>query len=337
MDNYLKFATFQSPEWIPVGLSILPAAWLKWGEALENIVLAHPQIFQDYRKGDFRNMKLSGLYTRGKKTDEWGCVWDSVAEGYDSICIGHPVKTREDIHTLRIPEVDAGLPHGFMFLRLTYLRGYEECMIDFAEEPPELDILIGKVLEYNIRQVRIRLASMKRKEYLISFGDDLGMQTMLPTGPLKWRNYLKPCFAGLYGLCKQAGKLVYMHSDGCIYEIIPDLRDCGVDIINPQFRANGLDNLAAACRGEGRYKIAVNLDLDRQMFPFASPAEIEEHIMLCVQALGSREGGLALSAECAADVPLNNVEAICCGLEKARAFFSKQSYGFGVEAKEKHD
>lgn len=337
MTDYIRFATFQTPEHIPVSLSLLPAAWLKWGEQLERIVLAHPLIFPGYRRGDYRGIKLSGLYTQGKKTDEWGCVWDSVTEGYDSICVGHPVKTREDIHLLRVPETDAGLPHGFMFLRLTYLRGYEECMIDFAEEPPELELLIGKVLSYNIRQTQKQLASMKKGDDVIGFGDDLGMQTMLPTGPLKWRKYLKPCFAQLYGLCKEAGKLVYMHSDGCIYEIIPDLRDCGVDIINPQFRANGLDNLREACRGEGRHKIAVNLDLDRQMFPFASPAEIEEHVLLCAQTLGSREGGLALSAECAADVPLENVEAICRGLEKARTLFSRQSFQIAREGAEKHE
>lgn len=326
MTDYIRFATFQNPEYLPVSLSLLPASWLKHGEDLERVVLAHPLIFPAYREGDFRGIELTGLYTIGKKTDEWGCEWDSIAEGYDSICVGHPVKTRDDIRSLLVPETDVGTPHGFMFLRLTYLRGYEECMIDFAEEPPELDMLIGKVLEYNIRQVKKQLASMKKRDHVIGFGDDLGMQTMLPTGPLKWRKYIKPCFAQLYGLCKQAGKLVYMHSDGCIYEIIPDLRDCGVDIINPQFRANGLDHLRAACRGEGRYKIAVNLDLDRQMFPFASPAEIEEHILICAQTLGSREGGLALSAECAADVPLENVEAICSGLEKARTFFSHRTY-----------
>lgn len=137
---------------------------------------------------------------------------------------------------------------------------------------------------------------------------------------------MKPCFAKMYELCKSKGKLVYMHSDGCIYQIIPDLRDCGVDIINPQFSANGLENLKMATRGEGRYKIAVNLDLDRQMFPFAKPQELKDHILECTGSLGLREGGLSLSAECAADVPLENIEAICEGLETAREYFTKKIF-----------
>ena len=79
--------------------------------------------------------------------------------------------------------------------------------------------------------------------------------------------------------------MIYMHTDGCIYDIIPDLNDCGVNIINPQFRANGLENLKRVTRGEGRNKMAVNLDLDRQLFPFAKPSQIEDHIMQCVEEL----------------------------------------------------
>lgn len=321
MDNYFRFATFQYPNYIPVGIGFLPATWFRYGEELEKIVLSHPIIFPKYKKDDYKSITVSGLYAAGKKTDEWGCEWDSVAEGYDSICIGHPVKTREDIHRLELPSVDAGLPHGFMFLRLTYLRGWEECMIDFAEEPPELQLLIDKVLAYNLRQIEIELSKMKSRDSVIGFGDDLGMQNGLPTGPVKWRKYLKPCFEKMYQPCKAKGKLIYMHTDGCIHEIIPDLKDCGVNIVNPQFRANGIENLKVAARGEGRRRIALNLDLDRQMFPFATPGQIIDHILECTQELGMKEGGLSLSAECAADVPLENIEAICVGLEKARQYF----------------
>jgi len=32
------------------------------------------------------------------------------------------------------------MPHGFMYLRLSDLRGFEEMMVDFGEEPPELQM-----------------------------------------------------------------------------------------------------------------------------------------------------------------------------------------------------
>jgi hypothetical protein len=209
------------------------------------------------------------------------------------------------------------MPHGFMYLRLGDLRGFEQIMLDFAEEPPELRMLIDKVLAYNLRQVKIKLARTDPADQIVYFGDDLGMQHRLPFRPEKWRRYLKPCFRQIYAPVKEAGFYVYMHTDGHILEIIPDLVECGVDVINPQVGANGLQELAEVCKG----KVCVDLDLDRQKFPFWKPDEIEAHIREAVETLGAPEGGLWLRAEIGDDVPLENIEAICAALEKYSLYY----------------
>lgn len=304
------------PDYIPAGVSLLPAVWMKYREDLEELVRRHPVIFG--KQGDaHRNYDaVGGTYVAGEHTDAWGCVWENVHTGMEAIVKKHPVPTREAVRSLKPPSVDAGLPHGFMYLRLCDLRGFEEMMIDFAEEPPELQMLIDIVLGYNMRQIEQMLAGITEPRTLF-FGDDLGMQTSLPMSPAKWRKYLKPCYAKMYGRCHEAGCRVYMHTDGHIWEIIPDLIECGVNIINPQVRANGLDNLARVCKG----KVHVTLDLDRQLFPFATADEIDVHVRECVEKLGSPEGGLSLTAECGPDVPIENIEAICNALEKYRGFF----------------
>ena len=109
-----------------------------------------------------------------------------------------------------------------------------------------------------------------------------------------------------------------MHTDGCIHEIMPDLVECGVDMINPQFRANGLDNLVRVCRQE--QIIPINLDLDRQLFPFASPAELDEHVHECVEALYLPQGGLCLNVELNYETPIENCAAILEALEKYRQY-----------------
>ena len=152
---------------------------------------------------------------------------------------------------------------------------------------------------------------------LMHFGDDLGMQDRLAIRTGQWRQYLKPCYAKLYGMCHEAGSKVYMHTDGHIIPIITDLIDCGVNVVNPQIRANGLENLARECKG----KLCVALDLDRQLFPFCDPSEIDGHVREAVEVLGSPEGGLWLHAECGPDVPLETIEAICVALEKYRGYF----------------
>jgi len=316
-DDRIKALRFEYPERIPISANFLPAAWMKYREALEEITDRHPYLFGP--KNASRDFDaVSGTYIEGEHVDAWGCVWSNLQTGMESIVTGHPVPTREAVHNLKQPSVDIGFPHGFMFLRLTDLRGFEEAMIDFAEEPPELPMLIDTVLQYNLRQAEIRLKALKEPGQIVTFGDDLGMQTSLPMNPRKWRKYLKPCFQKIYQPFVDAGHYVYMHTDGHILEIIPDLVDAGVRVINPQSRANGIENLAQVCKG----KVCVNLDLDRQLFPFATPNEIDAHVRDAVVALGSKEGGLWLTAEMNYEIPLKNIEAICTALEKYSTYYS---------------
>jgi len=254
----------------------------------------------------------------GNHVDVWGCVWSNIQEGMEAIVTRHPVPTRQDVHRLKVPQEDAGFPHGFMYLRLADLRGFEELMLDFAEEPPELQMLIDVVLSYNLQQAKIRLEVLQEKGQLVYFGDDLGNQTALPISPKKWRKYLKPCYEQIYRPFHDAGQYIYMHTDGHILEIIPDLIDVGVNIVNPQSRANGLENLARVCKG----KVCVDIDLDRQLFPFATPLEIDNHVQQAVEELGSPQGGLWLKAEIGFDVPLENIEAICKALNQYRFYYS---------------
>ncbi len=229
----------------------------------------------------------SPTYRADRHVDAWGYVWENIATGREAIVTEHPAPTREAVRTLRAPEVDIGFPHGFLFLRLADLRGFEELMVDFAEEPPELQMLIDGVPRYNMRQRELWLAKHASDGKIFWVDDDFWMQHALPISPEKWRTYLKPCYRALYQPVRAAGHPVYMHSDGRIYEVIPDLIECGMSVINPQFRANGLENLVRVCKG----KVCVNLDLDWQMFPFCRPEDIEQHVREAVLALGTPAGG----------------------------------------------
>lgn len=151
---------------------------------------------------------------------------------------------------------------------------------------------------------------------VLYFGDDLGMQNGLAIGPERWRKYLKPAFEAMYALARRAGKNVYMHTDGKIYEIMPDLMEIGVHMINPQFRANGLENLVRVCKG----KIPIMLDLDRQLFPVATPAQLRDHVRQCVEALYLPQGGLGLNVEFGMEAPPENIDAILGAVEQYRDY-----------------
>jgi hypothetical protein len=197
-----------------------------------------------------------------------------------------------------------GLAHGAMYLRLTYLRGFENLMLDLATGEPRLERLIAVVRDYNVAVIGKYLALGIE---FARYGDDLGLQAALPVSPATWRRVFKPCFEAMFGPCRERGIPVYFHSDGHILEIIPDLIDVGVRVINPQIRANGLAGLQAVARGA----VAIDIDLDRQLFPFATPAQIADHVAEVIQELALPEGGLMVRAACQPDVPLENIDALC--------------------------
>ncbi len=307
MNDLQKAMHYLHPDRIPVGVSFLPATWRKYGLDTLNAVRArYPLVFgEDIRpETEFRQ---PASYAAGSFTDAWGCVWRNIRGGHESIVTGHPLPTRESVRALRAPETDIGLPHGFLFLRLFDLRGWEEMLVDFAEEPPELQRLIDIVRDYDVRQMERMCADPAGAGSLVWVGDDNGMQHALPISPDSWRRYIKPAYKAIFDVARRAGRDVYFHTDGCVWQVIPDMQEAGATMVNPQFRANGLDNLVRVCRG----KVPINLDLDRQLFPFATPDGIREHIRECTRALYLPEGGLGLTAEVAEDVPLENIEAIC--------------------------
>ena len=317
-DDRTKAMLFETPDHIPVDVGFLPGTWHRHGQALVDLVGRHPVIFERLTPpaDPARAEQNNPMYNVGSSVDEWGCVWENVQAGVLSIVKTHPVPTREQVRTLKPPaQVSPGFEHGFMFLRLADLRGFEELMVDFAEQPPELARLIEIVLEHNLRKLDVVLPRQPKGSLMV-FGDDLGTQKALPISPATWRRYLKPCYQAIFSRCRQAGCYVFMHTDGCIHEIIPDLIECGVNVLNPQVGANGLDNLVRTCKG----KVCVDLDLDRQMFPFASADQIRRHIRQCAEALYLSEGGLWLLAECGPELPLETIETICSTLEEVRDY-----------------
>ncbi len=261
-----------------------------------------------------------------ESTDIWGCHWIYPLESHDGQCTGHPIASWSDLRTYQPPDPEkhtdwkqaekniqearsqgkvahGGTDHGFIFLRLTYLRGFSNLMMDIADGLPELDELIGMISGYWFQVVK---RWVELGVDTIGFGDDLGLQDSLPMNPAAWRRYIKPAYQRIFSYCRSNGVHVSLHSDGYILDIIPDLIECGVSQLNPQDLVNGLDNLARTARG----RVFLHLDIDRQRVTvFGKPDEIKTHIFDCVRKLGSPKGGLSFIWYVFPPTPLENIEA----------------------------
>lgn len=171
-----KAMMYKYPESIPVSINFLPACWKRFPDEIKSLTAKYPQFFGTLSEDYDYEKYVPRTYRDGTYTDEWGCVWENIEEGFESIVKTFPWKdySLEDLRKVEIPPYrDGRLPHGFMYLRILDLRGFDQAMIDFAEEDETIDIIISKILEYNCFQIEV---AVKNASEIMFFGDDLGMQ-----------------------------------------------------------------------------------------------------------------------------------------------------------------
>jgi uroporphyrinogen decarboxylase len=80
---------------------------------------------------------------------------------------------------------------------------------------------------------------------MVETGDDLGAQENLLISPKLYRVFIKPAQTKLNALIKDRapGAKIFMHNDGAIHDIIPDLHESGVEVLNPvQPSAAGMES-----------------------------------------------------------------------------------------------
>ena len=141
----------------------------------------------------------------------------------------------------------------------------------------------------------------------VRFGDDWGAQDRMLVHPDMWRRFFKPRYKRMFDVIKEAGKFVWFHTDGWIWEIIDDLIEIGVDVLNPQHGCMGDERVAARVGG----RVCIRTDIDRQyLIPWGTPDEIRAYVKKVLKLVGGYNGGIILHGEVGPDVPLENVQAL---------------------------
>ena len=93
------------------------------------------------------------------------------------------------------------LYHGHTFLRLTYLRGYENFIMDMADDHPKLPALLDMVGQFNLRVVQ---HFMSMGPAMMTYAEDLGMQFGPMLSPGHFRKYIKPIYDKIMAPARQA-------------------------------------------------------------------------------------------------------------------------------------
>jgi uroporphyrinogen decarboxylase len=193
------------------------------------------------------------------------------------------------------------------------LRGWEQFMLDLADEDAFIEDLLEHIVETHLANLALFLEAVGDYVQIIQVGDDLGMQDRLLMSPTTYRRLIKSCHRRIYSYIHQHSDCyVFLHSCGSIYPVIPDLIEIGVDILNPvQTSAADMDPQRLKAEFGDRLTFWGGGCDTQQVITNAPPAEIAAHV---AERLGTFApgGGYVFNQvhNIQADVPPENVVAV---------------------------
>jgi uroporphyrinogen decarboxylase len=187
------------------------------------------------------------------------------------------------------------------------IRGYEEFLTDLMLRPAMAEALLDRIANRNCLTAT---ATARAGVDYLRLGDDVASQRSLMFPPEIWRRVFKPRLAKIIeaGRREKPDLDVWYHSDGNIWEIIPDLIEVGVTILNP-IQPECMDPVKLQ-REYGRDLVLDGTIGTQSVMPFGTPEDVTETVRQNIEQLG-QAGGLILSPThvLEPEVPIVNIEA----------------------------
>ena len=229
--------------------------------------------------------------------------WPDPAK-YDFASAGQVAKELGEKYAVRGPY---WLP---LFCRACDLFGMEDAMIRMVAEPALFEAAIERICEHTIEYCRRLLDACGDSMPILCLGDDFATQRGLMISPEQWRKFLKPRFARIFEVGKQAGKLVWFHSCGDVTAVLPDLIEIGVDVWET-VQLHTLPMSAKELKKEFGKDLCFFGGVNTQRLPFIRPDEVREEVIRCIEVLGE-DGGYVCGPDhhIKPDVPAENAVAL---------------------------
>ncbi len=307
--------TFNYPKRIPRDLWILPWAESHYPKTVNEIRERFPSDFAgtDYFYEPSSRVK-GDPYKKGYFTDEWGCVFRNIQDGIIGEVEAPIIQDISDWKKVRPPyeQLPSNHEKAYDIIKRSYertdkfvmanicprpweryqfLRGTENAMIDVLMPDLGFRNLLKKIHDFYLKEMEFWV---KAEVDAIMFMDDWGTQDRLLIQPEIWRELFKPIYKDYCDLASSEGKFVFMHSDGFIENIYPDLIEVGVDAINSQLFCMDMKKLSETAKG----KITFWGEIDRQhILPSKNPEDGRNAVRKVVEYLYDPSGGIIAQFE----------------------------------------
>ena len=336
-----RAALYQTPDRIPVGFEAI--------DTVKKNLMAHyglEDVYDLYEKYDADIVAIDAKYV-GRKlktyTNEqgqtvfenfWGHEDTQIVTENDSYLSTsyypfNNVSSIEEIDAYRWPSTDdfdysviTELVHRFpdkaivighegSFQYVTYLINMEEFFVLMVDEPEIAQHLLDKMVEFELAHYRKMFEAGEGKIDILRVHDDYGTQQSLLFSVELWRTFFKENTKKLVDLAHSFGALYQQHSCGAIEPLIDDFIQCGVDILEPLQKVNGLE--PERLKEKYQDRIAFYGGIDTQtIIPFGTVQDVTNEVKRYTSALNTDKGGYILMASqwFEVDAPFANIEAI---------------------------
>lgn len=164
-------------------------------------------------------------------------------------------------------------------------------MVLMLEEPDVMGEFLEKSLQAGLAQIEQLEQAVGKYVDILSIAHDFGDNRGITIGAPLWRKIYAPFYKRLFqGWKERTSMHINLHTCGSVAEILPDLIDCGLEILNPvQTSANGMDP-AALKEKFGSSLIFWGGGYDAQLYsPQLSEQEVFERVRETVRIF--KQGG----------------------------------------------
>lgn len=207
----------------------------------------------------------------------------------------------------------------FPFERAFAMQGMDTFLMNMAVYPDCAHALLRKNLELCTTLMGHVLEQLGENVDMIKIGDDLGSQDGLLISPTMYREMVAPIHAELVSFIRaRTNAKVFFHTDGDVFDLIPDFIEMGVDILNPiQTSAGRMSDLERLKSEYGESIILCGAIDTHEVLPHGTPDDVRAEVKRVIDILGTGGGYMLASVHTIMnDVPPENVLAMVDAVEE---------------------
>lgn len=196
---------------------------------------------------------------------------------------------------------------GGIFTRVWRIMGFETFCFALADQPDLVAALFRRVGETQLAVFR-RIVSMDGIGAMW-VGDDLAYitGTMLPPDML--RRYVFPYYKEMGDICRRKDLPYIIHSDGNLWQVLPDLIACGFNAIHP-VEPKAMDAREVKAAYGRQLAILGNIEIGETL-TLGTPANVEAEVRQRIRTLAPGGGYAVGSSNTVAHyIPLDNFKTM---------------------------